>query len=215
MKFPCPKAEGITKINKGSETVLGALFSSWSCKCVCSAPNYSCTAIPTVTNKKFNDLDWRNIIGVCLEASELLQNSFWTTMCYCLNLILGKELDPWATSRETQREKFFRPMEQRAGSSMEREDCSEQARIIWHNALDRGGNSLLSWESVTSLDLHTEKSGSSGKELADGWISWRLSLSILTILSICENGIVCNFTKRTTLLLCGAITTENRYCLVS
>lgn len=58
-----------------------------------------------------------------------------------------------------------------------------------------------------------EKSGSSGKELEDGWISWRLSLSILTILSICENGIICNFTRRTTLLLCGTITTENICCV--
>lgn len=46
---------------------------------------------------------------------------------------------------------------------------------IWHNALDQGGNSLLSWQSITSLDLPGEKkSGSSGKELEDGWISWRL-----------------------------------------
>lgn len=72
---------------------------------------------------------------------------------------------------------------------------------IWHNALGWGGNSLLSWESITSLDLPGEKSDSSGKEMEDGWMSWSFSLSILTIFPICENGIACNFTKRTTLLL--------------
>lgn len=43
----------------------------------------------------------------------------------------------------------------------------------------------------------------------DGWISGRLLLSILTIFCPCENWTIYNFTKRTTLLLCGFTTSEN------
>lgn len=134
-------------------------------------------------------------------------------ICNCLNLVIGKEINPWVTFREKQRELL-----QASGARSRlihgagRLFWAESHQgCIWHDALDQEGNLLLSWESITSLDLPMEKSGSSGKELEDRWISWRLSLSILTVLSICENGIICNFSKRTTLLLCGTITTENRY----
>lgn len=59
------------------------------------------------------------------------------------------------------------------------------------------------------FDLPIEKSSSFGKEQEDGWISGRLSLSILTIFCPCENWSIYNFIKTTTLLLCGFTTSEN------
>lgn len=96
---------------------------------------------------------------------------------------------------------------------MDHDGCSEQNHIrdkFGTIRLYQSGRELIASLGISDhFDLPIEKSSSSGKEQEDGWISGRFSLSILTIFSLCENWTIYNFTKMTTLLLCGFTTSEN------